>query len=357
MNQHDPKITNSQFFDYLPKIQDIAGLRLTIATKDLYDESRDLIEKSIKDIGDIIEFDQKRENRPISREKQERIEQFNLITKKLALTDIQVLNFWPIYNEIADKTENESQFKGYIADHYVIRSKSKPHIVCELQVRSLTQDLWAVFTHQEQYKSKIGADLDEEILCYSRLLEVADDYARIIRLKKISAANQLHRQSSPAKTPDNELITVEILQRKFYIQSYTHKDPFYPIPKLDTVKLCTALTELHKLNIYTIEDFNEVWKCEIMIKELIRIKNKKLDELGYNPNDKDYKGPIMDILDAFKILSRCRNYEDSVFKNGDAEISKPLIHMLKSYTDVWILENTLESSLENLGDENPVTGN
>ncbi|MDI7276417.1 MAG: hypothetical protein QME94_10590, partial [Anaerolineae bacterium] len=65
---------------------------------------------------------------------------------------------------------------GYQAIHFVVRDQSFADMVCEIQLRTLHQDLWAEASHRLQYKSEehVPDDIKRRIYRLSAVLEVAD---------------------------------------------------------------------------------------------------------------------------------------------------------------------------------------
>lgn len=150
------KVVPENIFAGIRNLDDIAGIRITIATQDQYEKIGTLLKSALGNLGDV-----------------------------------ELKKDWG--------SKNQPNEKGYAGDHYIIYEKTNYDIKCEIQVRTLTQDLWAVFTHYESYKSneEIEESRAEEILNYSRLMNVSDYYAKLIRERKIHDADKFHKTKSP----------------------------------------------------------------------------------------------------------------------------------------------------------------
>lgn len=277
---NNPKISGLTLFTRLNKIEDLAGARLTIATKDQFKEVDKLLRNELKCFGDIM------------------------ITRK------------PISNNI-------KKTNGYDAVHYLLTNK-QDGVKCEIQIRTLTQDLWAVFSHYEDYKSEHDEVKTAELCNYSKLMDVADDYAQIIRKKKISDSNNHHRKACNKYLdfePDvskqkKKITTIKILTfldlEKFFIKEANLKydESTFQMKKFEVKRLCEVLIHLSDYKVYTTSDlkeFSDSKKYKHYIANHKKLKLPKNKKIG------------LDISDAFYVLCMCRNKDRSAFKNDKLE--------------------------------------
>lgn len=98
-------------------------------------------------------------------------------------------------------TEEADRF-GYGALHYLIKMKSNhsgaryddlKDLVCEIQVRTILQDAWAIVAHHLSYKheSDIPKELRRKLNALSGLFETADDQFENIRLSRSKYQDQV----------------------------------------------------------------------------------------------------------------------------------------------------------------------
>src|SRR5687768_15836378 len=101
---------------------------------------------------------------------------------------------WASGSASAGRVPNRPE-TGYCADHYTLTIVAEPAAKAELQVRTLAHDLWAVFSHYEAYRAAESMPLSrrDEVVNYSRLLDVVDSYAAQIRHRKEEDADEAHR--------------------------------------------------------------------------------------------------------------------------------------------------------------------
>jgi putative GTP pyrophosphokinase len=69
--------------------------------------------------------------------------------------------FEEIYQEVGLKTEKTA---GYSSVHYVVRANTKTEITCELQVRTLTDEVWGEVSHRVNYPEDSPSDICREEL-------------------------------------------------------------------------------------------------------------------------------------------------------------------------------------------------
>jgi ppGpp synthetase/RelA/SpoT-type nucleotidyltranferase len=229
---HMPGMKKAVFFKGVASLRDIAGIRLTIATKDQHARAEELLRKSVEKFGKLVKKDQ---------------------DGGLAIRET-----------------------GYSANHFVLISSAHIGTCCEIQIRTLTQDLWAVFSHYESYKrssfSDNGAGIDE-FLNYAKLMDVADDYARAIRRRKILEANEHHRKACiSAGITDlgrKGVLTVEALEDIVNVQLQSLAPGKLQGGAIATVRLCELLCELPRYEIYTVQQLLELLSRRRYISHII----------------------------------------------------------------------------------------
>jgi len=282
-------------------LEDIAGIRLTIATKNQFSEAKILINKALVGIGEPVR-------------------------KKS----------WG-----SRKTMND---KGYSADHYIIRRQGNGNVKCEIQIRTLTQDLWAMFTHYESYKKEKPIidkkdtrkvidteNKKEELRNYSRLMNVSDYYAESIRNKKIQEANKFHFEQSKGYQ-QKDIINYKYLEnRLFAISNKSEKLKEYEFEKIDVVKLCDILKKISSYKVHSKSElenilankrfYNEVKSCVRNLQAPGKTKKEKVKRIEINS------------VDALGILCQCYfNYEaDFVGRNLKGDIKT----LIKALVDNW----------------------
>jgi ppGpp synthetase/RelA/SpoT-type nucleotidyltranferase len=150
---------------------------------------------------------------------------------KIDLRKIKILvrqNF-EVLEEI-NKSISEVDRFGYTALHYLVQIKQETsgaryedlkNSVCELQVRTVLQDAWAILDHHFRYKqeSEIPLPLRREIHSLAGALETADNHFNEIAKKRARYINNLKARNSLSKVllsePINRDSLLVFLQRKF----------------------------------------------------------------------------------------------------------------------------------------------
>ncbi len=310
----DGKELNALFTGHL---KDIAGIRLTIATKNQYKQAKNLIFSALNDVG-IID------------------------PKEL----------WG-----SNKRMNE---RGYIADHYIIRKKDS-EIKCEIQVRTLTHDLWAVFTHYEAYKKEEQTDKTknkkstkkedeklEELINYSRLMDISDWYAISIRKRKIQEANKYHySKAQEAGLKQKDAIDFKFLEK--IIQDKSNKSNEREKWKLETIndfKLCDVLKYLSRFEIYSKKDVKIIFSNNVFIEGI----KKELAELF--PNMEVEKIPI-ETIDVFEILCQCYFKYKANFKaqNLESEVSDEIEKLVVNWKNEFDMKEMLSDAYAKMDDQ------
>ncbi|MGB4850222.1 MAG: hypothetical protein WBP41_20020 [Saprospiraceae bacterium] len=237
--EDDPQINNGVIY-CVNKLTDIAGARMTITTKDEIELATKLLISGLKDFGDLDTISRATEN--------------------------GILN---------DKT-------GYSAYHYYLKPREtekygiNSSIVCEIQVRTLAQDLWAVFSHPESYKPKINispSTIDAEMKNYAKLMDVADDFAQLIKKRKKIEADEYHKNQAKESGRifrGKTLITVDVLNE--ILLDRLNRDISNKIEKvfkLSIFELCKIVKNLHTYGVFNKEELEEILN-DIIFENLIR---------------------------------------------------------------------------------------
>ena len=108
--------------------------------------------------------------------------------------------------EKADKVDKDSPERfGYGALHYLVKLSRRASgarydelkgLVCELQVRSILQDAWAIVGHHLSYKqeSDVPAHLRRKLNALSGLFETADEQFDRLRVEREAYAEEVKKQ-------------------------------------------------------------------------------------------------------------------------------------------------------------------
>jgi putative GTP pyrophosphokinase len=121
--------------------------------------------------------------------------------------------------EVVGKTdknnENGTDKFGYAATHFIIRLGDNvsgaryddlKKLTCEIQVRTVLQDAWAIIEHHLGYKSKVPSVLKRKLNGLAGLLEVADDQFEQIRNAREAYNIEIENsEDDPQKFLENEL--------------------------------------------------------------------------------------------------------------------------------------------------------
>jgi ppGpp synthetase/RelA/SpoT-type nucleotidyltranferase len=176
LNSFAEKISRKQYVNPLQEITDLAGVRLVF----LYKSDRQKIEKIIESEFEIIE--------------------------KL------------------DKVEEQDDDRfGYGALHYLIRLGRKSSgaryddlksLICEIQVRTVLQDAWAIIDHHLIYKqeAEVPKLLKRKLNSLSGLFETADDQFDRVRVERLE-----YRKTVKNKLSDK----ADFLNQEIDLDTYT----------------------------------------------------------------------------------------------------------------------------------------
>lgn len=151
------KIRRKSYSDPTSEITDFAGVRVVC----LYSPDTDVVEKIIKEEFELIE-------------------------------------------EVDKLKEKSAEEFGYSAKHYIVRLGKKmsgaryddlKNLPCEIQVRTVLQDAWAIIQHHLVYKREadVPETLQRKLNSLSGLLETADDQFDSIRKERITYLKTLER--------------------------------------------------------------------------------------------------------------------------------------------------------------------
>ncbi|WP_375750966.1 GTP pyrophosphokinase family protein [Vibrio sp. HN007] len=165
--------------------------------------------------------------------------------------------------EKADKvSSNEDDQFGYGALHYLIKLKSNYNgaryegindLTCELQVRTILQDAWAVVAHHLSYKqeSDVPRPLRRKLNALSGLFETADDQFEHIRSLRV----QYHKKITK-EIENNEF---ESLNAEIDIDNLSaFLDWKYPDRKNNPDRLPGLINELRTFGYRTLKDVEDL---------------------------------------------------------------------------------------------------
>lgn len=88
---------------------------------------------------------------------------------------------------------------------------------CEVQIRTLSQDLWAILSHRDFYKapSKPPQLVQQDMMTLSKLLEVVDDLAVSLKKRRKTEIDKEIREKSE-KLTKKDMLTPENIQKLIY---------------------------------------------------------------------------------------------------------------------------------------------
>lgn len=133
--------------------------------------------------------------------------------------------------ETVDKLEEQAPDRfGYGAVHYIVQLGLKSTgaryddlkaLCCEIQVRTVMQDAWAIISHHLDYKRKadIPKHFKRKLFSLSGLFEVADDQFNSIRNERDQFAEELKKSSVTEDDFLNQEINIDtvtaLLKKRF----------------------------------------------------------------------------------------------------------------------------------------------
>jgi ppGpp synthetase/RelA/SpoT-type nucleotidyltranferase len=270
-------------------MSDIAGMRLTIATQDQYEQADRVLVEVLGDVGEV---------------------------------------------EREDSWRRDQHENGYCADHYVVRASGAENgVKAEVQVRTLAHDLWAVFTHYESYKTNedLSPERTEEIRNYSRLLDVSDHYAKLIRERRIRDANEYHQRHTPPAV-DGTILTVDTLLRILQKHAFDARAARHATG----VDGCGLLRELSSLRICTQEDLIDTITNRAVLRALAVLVKEENEESGTDHP--------MELRDGIAILGQYRNAAKGEFRNR--KVSERMLSVLRGHVRAWKMEMVLADRVD-----------
>lgn len=119
----------------------------------------------------------------------------SLYVSDLKLIEAIIQKEFDVVEKIDKLKEKTSDQFGYLANHYIVklgrrssgaRYDDLKNLVCEIQVRTVLQDAWAIIQHHLVYKheSKVPKDIHRKLNSLAGLLETADDQFDNVRDKR-----------------------------------------------------------------------------------------------------------------------------------------------------------------------------
>lgn len=201
---------------------------------------------------------------------------------------------------------------GYVAWHYylygnAIDTKNKlissEVLKCEIQVRTLSHDLWSVFTHPEYYKAnqkRLPPSLLKEVRSFGKLMDVADDYATLLKNRKVEDADQEHKhftlareenvsQAELEKYKSKTLITVSVL-RAFYENErlkFSEDEDEKIGQEITTNEWCEIVRSIHSYDIYYLEELIDLINTSEYKYVVDEVSRKLLKDLKVSLTDRE----------------------------------------------------------------------
>jgi|GEM_PF-3572787 len=248
-----PRMTVKDFFAKLQdfELDDIAGARVTIASKDLYHHAGALLKRKLTRLAEL------KVSRPYD--------------------------------------PNSSD--PYPGEHWRLTSRKDKNVRCEVQVRTLSHDLWAVFSHYESYKKVSETLVKKDLKDLSRLLDVADDYVKTIRMRKIEEAEAHHAEACYAKgIPKRSGLTYQQFEDIVFKDVDSKRTREFKSRPIEEVRLCDSYRGLSEHGVFT----------KRQLKSLVAKKNKipiqkRMEELNV----------VGGSVDDFGILCQCHKADPS----------------------------------------------
>jgi len=285
------EMNKKDFFTGAADLHDIAGIRLTIATKDQHPEAEALLYKCLNGLGQL--------------------------------------------EKTADDGGLAIREDGYSANHLCLRSSTHVGACCEIQIRTLTQDLWAVFSHYESYKRSQSKRVNvDELVNYAKLMDVADDYAKTIRRMKIREADDQHRKACLAagivgEGPDG-VLTFDGLEHIVNVEWNSLFPSELQGEAISAIRLCELLEELSSHSIYTPKQLRDLLSRTKYIKHIMAHMAKV--------------GVSRRIADVFFLLCACYKMRRSEVESN--EVGKQMTGLIDGYLRAMRLEEKADTIFE-----------
>lgn len=237
---------------FLKGLDDIAGLRLTITTKDEFDEAKSIMRKSraIKAIGKLDIRKRSKENGIMNKRGYSAHHYYVISSSQILAKYLAKRINEDISNEAKEKYNSlKDRLQTICASH------NCNQIIAEIQIRTLAQDLWAVFEHPERYKGsgKSSKALNEELLNYARLMDVADDIAQLTKNRKIYEAEEYLMKQNKGLIGTKKILKIDDIKKILNGSIFKNS-----VNALSTFDLCEIMIHLANNNIFTNEDFEEL---------------------------------------------------------------------------------------------------
>ena len=120
--------------------------------------------------------------------------------------------------EKIDKIKEDTEKFGYGALHYIIKLRTSnsrnKDLVCEIQVRTIVQDSWAIIAHHLAYKNEldIPTELRRQLNALSGLFEIADSQFETIKTKRNKYQKKVEKEiASESQIPLEQTINLDNL--------------------------------------------------------------------------------------------------------------------------------------------------
>lgn len=233
------KNKSKEFIPFVKDLKDLAGLRMTITTKDEFDLAKKILLTSpaLKGLGHL-DTESRVENGVMN--ERGYCAHHYFLHHTINLTDSNP----EIVEVIADTIKTAKVTEDELSAEY--------SVTAEIQIRTLAQDLWAVFEHPERYKGNGTSEiLDLELLNYAKLMNVADDIAQLTKNRKVhEAENYSRKKRGNVPIGSKELLTVDVLRRELSKVNDSSENLVFA----STFELCDLLMQLADNGVFTSED-------------------------------------------------------------------------------------------------------
>lgn len=191
--------------------------------------------------------------------------------------------------EEVDKTQDDVDRFGYDALHYVVKIGRKASgaryedlkkLVCEIQIRTILQDSWAIIDHHLRYKteSEVPRILRRKIHRLAAVLEEADEKFNEISKERTRYIEWLHDE----KTTVEEILNDE-LNRDSLIVYLKKKFPEYSLSFGSTYKdhLSLVVDNLDFSRYRTLRDIDEIINKTAEARKLYKRKYYETSSLAH----------------------------------------------------------------------------
>ena len=296
---HGPKNKFKELIPFVKSLKDIGGLRMTITTKDEFEIAKNILVSStvLKKYGEL-DTESRIENGTMN--KRGYAAHHYYLNYTINMNDEDEL----ISNVINETLKKANLKKSELANEYAV--------IAEIQVRTLAQDLWAVFEHPERYKSggDISETLNTELLNYAKLMDVEDDIAQLTKNRKVHEAEHYSRKKRNVPIDSMELLTIDVLRRALTTMNKTSESEGSILTS--TFDLCDLLMQLADNGIFTHEDLQKL----IHNKEYVEAIEAAFRDLQIKREEME-----ISIADSFLLFFICRtcqtDCENISSKKGD----------------------------------------